>query len=140
MPHPIAYLSFDGNCAEAFRFYEKALQGKLEVLMRTGESPMAAQCPTDSHDRIIHAALALPDGGYLYGGDCPTQMPYEGVKGVSLALSYATVEEAARVFDALAAGGSITMAPAPSFWAKSFGMLVDRFGVAWIVNGERIPF
>ena len=139
MPQPIAYLSFNGQCAEAFRFYEKALQGKLEIMMRNGESPMADQFPKETHDLIIHAALALPGDGHLYGGDCPPQIPYEGVKGVSLALSYATVEEAARVFDALAEGGTVTMAPAPSFWAKSFGMLVDRFGVAWIVNGERIP-
>jgi PhnB protein len=140
MPQPIAYLSFDGKCAEAFRFYEKALKGKIEIMMRTGESPMADQMPKESHDGILHAALLLEGNGHLYGGDCPTGMPYEGIKGVSLALDYATIDEATRVFNALLeGGGTVTMPLQPAFWAKSWGMLVDRFGVAWIVNGERIP-
>src|SRR4051812_24473921 len=84
MPQPIAYLSFDGKCAEAFRFYEKALKGKIEIMMRTGESPMADQMPKESHDGILHAALLLEGNGHLYGGDSPTGMPYEGIKGVSL--------------------------------------------------------
>ena len=139
MPHPIAYLSFNGNCAEAFRFYEKALEGKIEAMMRTGDSPMASQMPPEAADTIMHASLALADGGSLYGGDCPPNMSYEGVKGVSLALNYATVDEATRVFNALVEGGTVTMPLQPAFWAKTWGMLVDRFGVAWIVNGERIP-
>jgi PhnB protein len=140
MPQPIAYLSFDGKCAEAFRFYEKALKGKIEIMMRTGESPMADQMPKESHDGILHAALLLEGNGHLYGGDSPAGMPYEGIKGVSLALDYATIDEATRVFNALLeGGGTVTMPLQPAFWAKTWGMLVDRFGVAWIVNGERIP-
>jgi len=140
MPQPIAYLSFNGKCAEAFHFYQKALDGKLEALIRAGESPMADQMPKESHDMVLHAALSLSDNGHLYGGDCPGNMPYEGIRGVSLALNYATVEEATRVFNALLeGGGTVTMALQPAFWARTWGMLVDRFGVAWIVNGERLP-
>jgi PhnB protein len=58
---------------------------------------------------------------------------------VSITLNYDTVAEAQRIFDKLAAGGKVTMALQPSFWAKSFGMLVDKFGTAWIVNGEMSP-
>ena len=108
MPHPIAYLGFDGNCADAMRFYERALSGKLEVLMSNGASPIAAHCPPDTHDRILHARLALPGGGVLMAGDCPGSMPYEGIKGVSLTLNYDTSAEAERVFNALAEGGSVT--------------------------------
>jgi PhnB protein len=140
MPHPIPYLSFDRKCAEAFRFYEKALEGKIEVIMRAGESPMADQIPKEGHDSVIHASLDLGDGGFIYGGDCPGGTPYEGIKGVSIALSYDTVEHATRIFNQLLeGGGQVTMALAPAFWAKTFGMLVDRYGVAWIINGERIP-
>jgi PhnB protein len=136
MPHPIAYLAFNGNCAEAMRFYETALDGKLEMMMSGADSPMAAQIPKEHAHRIIHARLALKDGGYLYAGDAPAQMPYQGIHGVGLALNYATTAEAQKVFEKLSAGGKVTMALAPSFWAKSFGMLTDKFGTPWMVNGE----
>jgi PhnB protein len=139
MPHPIAYLAFDGNCAEAMRFYERALGGKLEILMSGADSPMAAQIPKEHAHRILHARLALPGGGILFAGDAPAHVPYEGIKGVSLTLNYDTVAEALRVFDALAAGGQVTMPMQPAFWAKAWGMLVDRFGAPWIVNGELLP-
>lgn len=139
MPHPIAYLAFDGTCAEAVRFYESALGGKLEILMNGADSPMAAQIPKEVAHRILHARLALPGGGYLYAGDTPAHMPYQGIHGVSIALNYDTVEEAQRIFDRLAAGGKVTMAMQPAFWAKMFGMLIDKFGTPWIVNGGLLP-
>jgi PhnB protein len=140
MPHPIAYLAFNGNCAEAMRFYERTLGGKLEVLMSGAESPMADQIPKEFAQRILHARLALPGDGVLFAGDAPAHVPYEGVKGVSLTLNYDTPDEARAIFDKLAAGGQVTMPMQPAFWAKAWGMLVDRFGVAWIVNGEPQPF
>ena len=69
----------------------------------------------------------------------PANMPYEGIKGVSITLSYDTAAEAQKVFDALAAGGKVTMPIQPAFWAKTWGMLVDKFGTPWIVNGELLP-
>jgi PhnB protein len=141
MPQPIAYLAFNGNCADAMRFYARALGGTLETMLRTADSPMAADVPPEFGDRILHACLALDGNGYLYAGDCPPHQPYEGIKGVALTLNYDTVAEAERVFQALLAdGGTVTMALQATFWAKVWGMLVDRFGTAWIVNGERIPF
>ena len=139
MTQAIAYLGFDGTCADAMRFYEKALGGKLELLMSGADSPMAEQMPKEFLHRIMHARLALPGGGLLYAGDTPTNVPYEGIKGVSITLDYPTVAEAERVFEALAAGGRVTMAMQPAFWAKRFGMLVDKFGTPWIVNGELVP-
>ena len=135
MPHPIAYLAFDGNCAEAMRFYEQALQSRLEMLIDGASSPMADQIPPDQQHRIIHARLVLPDGGLLYAGDTPCGMPYVGIKGVSLTLNYDTVEEAQTIFQALSEGGSIQMPMQATFWAKAFGMLTDRFGTPWQVNG-----
>jgi PhnB protein len=139
MTQAIAYLAFDGNCADAMRYYETALKGRLEILMSGADSPMAAQMPEEFAHRILHARLALPGGGLLYAGDTPPGMPYQGIKGVSIAVDYPTVEEAEAVFAALGAGGQLTMAMAPAFWAKRFGMLVDKFGTPWIVNGEPIP-
>jgi PhnB protein len=139
MTQAIAYLAFNGNCAEAMRFYEKALNAKLEVLMSGADSPMAEQIPKESAHRILHARLALPGGGMLYAGDCPENMPYDGIKGVSIALDYATTAEAEKVFAALAEGGRVGMPMQAAFWAKRWGMLVDKFGTPWIVNGELIP-
>lgn len=140
MTQAIAYLSFNGNCADAFRFYEQALRGKLEVLMSGADSPMADQMPKEFAHRIIHARLVLPGGGTIYGGDCPVNMPYDGIKGVSMTVDYETTDLAQQVFAALAEGGQVTMPMQPAFWAKQWGMLVDKFGTPWIVNGEPIPF
>ena len=139
MTQAIAYLAFNGNCAEAMRFYETALGGKLEVLMSGADSPMAEQIPKESAHRILHARLALPGGGMLYAGDTPQNMPYEGIKGVSIAIDYPTVAEAEKVFAALSSGGQVAMPMQAAFWAKRWGMLTDRFGTPWIVNGEQIP-
>jgi len=139
MTQAIAYLAFNGNCAEAMRFYEQALHGKLEVLMSGADSPMADQIPKEFAHRILHARLVLPGGGTLFGGDCPAHLPYEGIKGVSIAVDYATTEEAEQVFAALASGGQVTMPMQPAFWARRWGMLTDRFGTPWIVNGEPLP-
>ena len=139
MTQAIAYLAFNGNCAQAMRFYEKALKAKLEVLMSGADSPMAADIPRQYADRIMHARLALRVGGMLYAGDCPAHLPYEGIKGVSITVDFDTVAEAEEVFNALAEGGQVTMPMQPAFWARKWGMLVDQFGTPWIVNGEQIP-
>jgi len=139
MPQFIPYLAFDGKCAEAVRFYERVLGGKLEVLMSGADSPMSAQIPKEFAHRILHARLVLPDGGTLFAGDAPVHIPYGGINGVSITLNYATTAEAQRVFHALAEDGQVTMPMQPAFWAKTWGMLVDRFGVPWIVNGELLP-
>jgi PhnB protein len=139
MTQAIAYLGFDGNCAEAMRFYEQALHGKLEVMMSGADSPIATQMPKAFAHRILHARLVLPGGGMLYAGDSPGHVPYEGIKGVSIAVDYDTVGEAEQVFSALAAGGQVSMPMQSAFWAKRWGMLTDRFGTPWIVNGEPMP-
>lgn len=140
MPFPTAYLSFNGNCAEAMRFYETALKGRLKALMSNGESPMAKHMPKDAHHLILHAYLELPDNGVLMAGDAPPGMSYEGMKGFTLALNYNTVEEATTIFNALAEGGNIVMPLQPAFWAKTWGMVNDRFGTPWIVNGEMLDY
>ncbi len=136
---PIPYLSFNGNCREAMRFYEQTLNGKIKVMMSGAETPMASQIPKEFADRIMNAQLELPGGALLYGGDAPGHMPYEGVKGVSITLNFATVEEGEAIFNALSKGGTVTMPYSPTFWAKKFGMLTDRYGVHWIINGELTP-
>ena len=138
MPQPIPYLAFDGNCADAMRFYAQVLGGKLDLLT-FGESPMSEGTPKDALNRIMHARLALEGNGSLYAGDCPPGMAYQGIHGVSITLNYDAVALGERVFHAMAAdGGKVTMAFGPTFWAKGFGMVTDKFGCQWIINGEMI--
>jgi PhnB protein len=134
MSRPDAHLTFDGDCAEAMRFYERLLGGKLEMLMTYGQSPYAGQTPEAERDRVLHARLALPAGGLIMGCDTTSQHPYEGMRGFSLSLIYRTVAEARPVFEALADGGKVGMPFAETFWAEAFGMVTDRFGTPWMVN------
>ena len=130
-----AYIFFDGTCAEAMRFYERALGGKIEMMMTHAQSPEAAKSPPGSADRILHARLVI-DGHALMASDSMVGHPYGGMKGFSLSLDYPTVADGKRIFDALAAGGQVTMPFAKTFWAEGFGMLVDRYGTPWMVNVE----
>ena len=143
----IPYLSFGGNTREAFAFYEEALGAKIEAMISYADMPAStnagegcAEGSAPSGDGIMHACLALPGGAMLFAGDTPPGMPYEGIKGAMLALQYDSVDEAHGAFHALLPGGQVTMPLAPTFWAKTFGMLTDRFGVSWAVNGEPIDF
>lgn len=137
MSRPDPYLMFDGNCAEAMRFYERTLGGKIEAMLKTSDTPIADQMPAASAGRIMHAALEF-DGGMLMASDTMMDEPYEGMKGFMLALRYSTVAEAERIFAALSEGGKVTMPMQKTFWAESFGMVVDRFGTSWAVNGAPV--
>lgn len=128
------YLIFDGNCADAMRFYERTLGGKLQALMTFGESPVRDQVPPGAAGRVMHARLVIGDRA-LMASDGMLGEPYEGMKNFSVTLYYPEVAEAKRVFDALAEGGKVNMPMAKTFWAEAFGMLVDRFGTPWFVSG-----
>jgi PhnB protein len=129
------YLTFNGNCEAAFKFYEARLGGKIGGMMPFEGSPMAAQVPAEHRKKIMHASISF-DGNLLMGSDTMPGQPYEGMKGFSLTLSAPDVAEAERLFAALAEGGSVIMPLAPTFWAARFGMLKDQFGVPWMVNCE----
>ena len=133
MPLLDSYIFFDGKCAEAMRFYEKTLGGKLQPLMTYAQSPDPSQCGPGSEDRIMHTALVL-DGRMLMASDSPAGM-HKPMSGFSLSLFYETAAEARRIFDALGNGGTVIMPVQKTFWADAFGMLTDRFGTPWMVSG-----
>lgn len=134
-PQLDSYLFFDRNCAEAMRFYAKALGGKLEAIMTGAEAPPSEQIPAEHKDLVLHASILLGDRR-LMASDWMHSSPYPGMHGFSVTLGYRTVAEARRVFGVLAEGGEVTMPFAKTFWAEGFGMLVDRFGTNWMVSGE----
>jgi PhnB protein len=120
------------------RFYERVLGlgAKLEMMMSGADSPMAAQIPREQAHRILHARLRFDDGSCIYAGDAPLHMTYEGIRGVTLTMNYASTAEGEAVFRSLSEGGNVIMPFQPVFWAKSAGMLTDRFGASWNINGE----
>lgn len=126
----VPYLAFEGRCREAFDFYAEVFGGQITFRMTFGESPMAAELPSDSHDRIMHSQLESP-AGVLMGADCPQSAPSS--KGC-INITVDSPDEAERLFRALAEGGSVQMPIGETFWARRFGMLVDRYGHGWMVN------
>ena len=128
-----AYLFFDGDCADAMRFYERVLGGKIEAIMTYGESPMAADSGPGMKDRVMHASMLLGERRLMASDGMPGQ-PTRPSNGFALSVNTADVAEGRRLFDALAEGGSVTMPFDKTFWAEGFGMLTDRFGVPWMVN------
>jgi len=134
MPTLDSYLFFDGQCTEAMRFYERTLGGRMEALMTYAQSPDPSTCAPGDKDRVMHACIVLPDGRMLMASDSPSGM-HKPMGGFALALNYPTADEARKVFDTLAAGGSVLMPMGKTFWTEAFGMLTDRFGTPWMVGG-----
>ena len=129
------YLSFDGKCQEAFKLYEQALGGKIAAMLTYGETPMAEQSPPEMRQKIAHARLTVGNQ-VLMGGDAPPGR-YEPMKGCSVMLGVDEPAAAERVFNALAAGGNVTMPIQETFWARRFGMVTDKFGTPWMINCEK---
>jgi PhnB protein len=126
------YLVFDGQCAEAFKFYEQVLGGQLEDLLPFAGSPAEGEVPPDWGNKILHAYLKLGDWG-LMGSDCPPGQ-YETPQGFSVSIQVDDAARAEQIFQALAEGGKIQMPLEETFWAKRFGMAIDKFGTPWMVN------
>lgn len=132
------HLNFNGQCAVAFKFYEQHLGAKLLFTLTYGASPMAAQFPAECQDQIMHATLEV-GGVTVLGSDSPPGF-YQPPNGFCMALSFDDPEEAERVFHALAENGKVNMPLQQTFWAQRFGMLIDQFGIPWMVNcGEATP-
>ena len=131
-----AYLTFDGQCEAAFKFYERCLGGKIDAMMPFGDTPAGEHVPPGYRDRIMHARLVVGDQ-VLMGSDSLPAHPYEGVKGCSVSINVTGADEAERLFAELSEGGTVQMPLQETFWAVRFGMFVDRFGVPWMVNCGR---
>jgi len=128
------YLSFKGQCEAAFKFYEQCLGAQPGAIFRYAGSPMADQAPAGWSDKVMHGSITI-GGQTLMGADvAPDQ--YEEPKGFSLSIHIKSVADAERVFHELADGGRVLMPLEQTFWAARFGMLLDRFGIPWMINCE----
>jgi PhnB protein len=129
------YLFFDGECEAAFRFYARLLGGKIEAMMTHESTPAADHVPAEWRSKIIHARLVVGDL-VLMGSDAP-QDSYQKPQGFSVNLGFNDPAEAERVFHALVEDGTVMMPLGETFWAVRFGMLVDQFGIPWMINCEK---
>jgi PhnB protein len=126
------YLTFNGQCEAAFKFYEKCLGAKIVMMMTYGESPLSKQTPPEWHRKILHATLAC--GTHILQGADVLLKNYCTPQGFSVMLNLDVAEEADRIFNALAQHGTVQIPLQESFWASRFGMLTDQFGTPWTVN------
>jgi PhnB protein len=128
-------LVFNGQCEEAFRFYERCLGGKIVTMLTWADSPMAKETPPGMSEKILHATLTVGDNSLTGADSLPEQ--YQGAKGFSILLGIDDPAEAERIFHALAENGTVTMPLEKTFWAALFGAVVDQFGVSWGINCEQ---
>jgi PhnB protein len=135
MPMPIVpYLFFEGRCEEAIEFYRGALGAEVVLMMRFKESPEPpppGMVPPGSEDKIMHTTLRIGEATLMASdGNCSGQPSFGGI---SLSLEAKDEAEADRLFAALVDGGQVQMPLGKTFFAKRFGMVADRFGVAWMI-------
>jgi PhnB protein len=131
------YLNFNGNCEEAFKFYKSVFGGELQNLQRFKETPSESHLPPNEGEWLIHVALPVGKDTMLMGSDSPSAMgKITNGNNFHISIQTNTDEETDRIFNGLSADGQITLPLHQAFWGARFGMLVDKFGVQWMLNQE----
>jgi PhnB protein len=127
------YLFFtDGKCREAMEHYARVLGGEVTMMMPYGGSPAEESAPPEWKDKILHATLTI--GGQVIMGSDGHPGYHEKPQGFSVSCQVRSAADAERVFAGLADGGKVGMPLAATFFSERFGMLTDRYGIAWMVN------
>jgi PhnB protein len=130
------YVFFNGQCEEAFAFYAKAFGGKVLSTFKYEGSPMGGDVPAGWGSKVMHSSVDLGNGMILMGSDA---LPgrYETPTGFSVSVGVKEVAESERIFAELAQGATVELPIQQTFWSARFGMLVDRFGIPWMVNCDQ---
>lgn len=130
------YLTFNGNCEEAFNFYKSVFGGEFAYIGRFKEMPAGEQpMPAEDAEKLMHVSLPLGNGTVLMGSDTGSEWAAHFKQGnnFSISVNTSSKEEADKLFNGLAAGGQVTMPLAKTFWSEYFGMCADKFGINWMV-------
>jgi PhnB protein len=130
------YLTFDGQCQAAFKFYEESLHGRTVFMMTNENTPVDLGTSSEWRKKVSHATFALGDFVF-YGADAPPGQ-YQKPQGFALQFNLSEPVEAERIFNALAENGTVQMPLQETFWALRFGVLVDQFGIPWHINCEKL--
>jgi PhnB protein len=134
------YLFFNGRCEEAIQFYKTAVGAELQMMMRHKDNPTPPQdsssqgcrLPAGSEEKVMHASFRIGETVVMASdGMCSGEPSFDGF---SLSVSLAGEAEAKAAFAKLSEGGKINMPVSKTFWSPAFGMLVDRFGVSWMIT------
>lgn len=128
------YLSFDGNCEEAFDFYKSVFGGEYAFLGRFKDMPDQKIDEADLN-KIMHVYLPIGEHSAIMGSDVPNSLyKVQAGNNFSISVNLDCAGEGKRVFDALSAGGNVVMPFEKAFWGDMYGMLTDKFGINWMVN------
>lgn len=132
------YLSFNGNCEEAFEFYRGVFGGDFDGLMRWKDNPECESFSEADKEKVMHVALPIGDQTILMGADHVGGPggSFQAGNNFMIALHPDTRAECDRVFDGLSSGGNVIMPLSPAFWGSIFGCFTDKFGVNWMVESN----
>lgn len=136
------YLTFEGNCEEAFNHYKSVFGGEFSGVNRFKDMPPqeeeGMEVPESDGNKIMHMSLPISAETALMGSDAVGQWAGQTVFGTnfSISINTDTMDRAEHLYNGLAEGGHATMPLAPTFWSKGFGMLTDKFGINWMISLE----
>lgn len=132
------YLTFNGNCEEAFNFYKSVFGGDFAYVGRFNEMPPqeGKTMPEEEGNRIMHISLPIGNGAALMGSDTGGEWAqgYSAGNNFSISINAESKDEADKLFNGLAAGGQVTMPMSNTFWGSYFGMCTDKFGISWMMS------
>jgi len=129
------YLNYGGNCAEAFKFYEEHLGGKIGMMMKHGDMPDPSKVIPGMESSVLHATITIGET-MIMASDVPTDR-WKPMRSAYLALNLASDAEAERLFALMAEGGEVLMPMQETFFATRFAQLRDKFGTSWMLIHER---
>ena len=134
-----AYLNFNGNTEEAFNFYKSVFGGEFTMMQKFKDTPEGAKVPAAEADKILHISLPVGKNGHLMASDYVPSMgipPFVSGNNFSLSINAESRAEGDQIFKNLSKGGKVTMPMQDTFWGSYFGMLVDKFGIQWMMSVE----
>ena len=129
------YLSFNGQCEAAFKYYEEVFGGKIIFMQTWGDSPMCDELPAEARGNIMHATLKVGES-LVMGADAPADH-YQQPKGTHIVINVKEPSEGERIFGQLSDGGNVEMPFTPTFFSPGFGMCADKFGTLWMIHTEQ---
>jgi len=132
------YLTFKGNCEEAFNFYKSVFGGEFPYIGRFKDMPPGegGKVTPDDAEKIMHVSLPISKETSLMGSDTGGEWAsgYKQGNNFAISVTAGSKDEAEKLFKGLSAGGNVTMPLSKTFWSESFGMLTDKFGISWMVS------
>jgi PhnB protein len=137
------YLTFPGNCEDAFNFYKSVFGGKFQYVGRFNEMPTedGKPMPEAEANKIMHISLPISGDSILMGSDSSDAFGHITTVGNNFSISILaeSTAKADKLFNGLAASGNAIMPMSKTFWGSYFGMLVDKFGIQWMVSFDEAP-